>query len=147
MGWTTDLLTGLATHLHDSGAGTWRATGAYLPFDRRPIVLGSVPGSPDRVIVLSPYGVSDAAGPTDTVQGVQVRTRGAQGLGSPDCDDIADDVFDALHGLQGVVLNGVPVVLLRRTSWTPLGADGNRRAERSDNFYLHTNRSSPHRFD
>lgn len=147
MGWSTDLLAGLAKHLHDSGVGTWLATGAYPTSTAAPIFLGSVPASHDRVIVLRAYGVSDDPHLTDGVQGVQVRYRGRKDLGAPDVDDLADEAFEALHGLQGVELAGVPVLLCRRTSWTPLGDDDNRRAERSDNYHLNVMRPSPHRID
>ncbi len=146
MGWTTDLLYGVAEHLAATGAGTWQPTGTYLTGTARPIVLSSVPGSPDEVIVLSAYGGRGDPGMTDVVQGVQARTRGVAGSVASvlELDDL---VRDALDGLRDVVLHGIPIVLVTWDSGAPLGTDGNRRHERSANYYINAIRTSPYRYD
>jgi hypothetical protein len=145
VGWTEQLLTGIAQHFASGGVGTWKASGAYTSVDRRPIVISAVPSSPDEVITLTAYPVDDDPAMSDVLQGVQVRTRGDRDPRTVDALD--DDVFDALHGLAGVVLNGVHVVLARRISGSPLGVDSNGRHQRSSNYYMQAARPSPHRTD
>lgn len=143
MGYTTDLLEGLAEHLAGAGIGVWDTDAAYTAAQVG-IVLDVVPQDPPGVIVLSGYSVTDDPSLSDTVTGVQIRTR-AGSVDPRPTDDIADQIFDQLHGAQDLDLNGIRVQLARRTSWTPLGPDQNRRHERSDNYYLTTHRPSPHR--
>lgn len=143
MGYTTDLLTGLAEHIAGAGIGVWRTAGAYAA-DETGIVLDVVPQSPDNVIVLSAYSVSDDRVHADSVTGVQIRTR-TEGQDPRPTDDLADDIFGLLHGASGLTLGGVAVQLVYRQSWAPLGADQNQRHERSDNYYLETWRPATHR--
>lgn len=145
MSFTRDLLVGLAQMLDDHGAGTWRPTGAYQPGDLTPIVYGSVPASPDRVITLRAYDVDHDPTLSDSVQGLQVRTRSPR-ADPLAMDDDADAVFDVLHGLDHVELStGVLIVLGERRSSTPMGRDKNEREERSDNYYLTVHRPGPNR--
>lgn len=144
MSWTDELLAGVAGYLQAGAVGTWRPDGAYLPADVRPILIAAVPSTPDVVIVLTPYGVSDDPSLSDSVQGLQVRTRGDADPRT--VNDLADDVFDRLHGAQGVGLpGGLRLVSAYRQSHTPLGVDGNGRHERSDNYHLTAWRPSAHR--
>lgn len=144
MGYRTDLLTGLAQHLAAAGVGTWNPNGVYTSAQTG-IVLGAVPPSPDRVITLTGYGVTDNPTHADTVTGVQVRCRWA-GADPRPVDDLADQVFDLWHGAGPLtLLTGVRVLLLERRSSASLGQDGNARWSRADNFYAHTHRPSPHR--
>lgn len=143
MGYNTDLLTGLAEHLDDLGIGTWSVSGAYAA-DVTGIVLSVIPQSPAAVIVLSAYSVSDDTTLSDSVTGVQIRTRTA-GQDPRPTDDLADSIFDALHGATGLVFGGIRVQQMWRQSWSPLGPDENQRHERADNYYLQTWRPSPHR--
>lgn len=144
MSFTTDLLSGIAQLLEDTGQGTWKPTGAYATDDPTPIIIKSVPASPDRVITLSEYSVSDDPTLSDSVKGLQVRFRA--GRDPRTVDDMADDAFDVLHGLQGVELStGVLIVQSYRQSSALLGADDNGRHERSDNYYLTVHRPSTHR--
>jgi len=142
---TIDLLFGVAEFIADAGIAVWRPDGPYVASDQVPIALRSVPAAPDRVLTLSSYGVDDEVELTDTTQGLQVRSRGTTDPRT--VDGPPDAVFDVLHGLRGVDLNGVHLVLARRVSWTPLGADQNGRHERSDNYHLRVIRPSAHRFD
>jgi Bacteriophage minor capsid protein len=144
---TRDLLDGLALLLAagDTPIATYDPDGASYAPTETGVVFGDLPQAPDRVVALTAYGVSDDAGLTDTVQGVQVRTRAGTDPG--DVDDLADAVFDLLHGASDLTVGGFPVVLIRRVSFVPLGVDGNRRHERSDNYYVTVRRPSPHRID
>lgn len=144
MAFTDDLLTGVAAYLAAGGVGTWRPSGVYLLTDVRPIIITAVPASPDEVIVLTPYTVSDDYSLSDSVQGVQVRTRGTRDPRTVQAVD--DDVFGRLHGAHGVTLpGGLRLVACERQSGTPLGVDGNGRHERSSNYYLTVNRPTLHR--
>jgi len=144
VGFSDDLLTGVAAYLASGGVGTWKPSGAYLPADVRPIVITSVPSSPDEVIVLTPYVVSDSYSMSDSVQGLQVRTRGSRDPRT--VQDVDDDVFDRLHGAHGVTLpGGLRLVMCERRSGTPLGTDGNGRHERTSNYALTVWRPSSHR--
>lgn len=141
-GYTTQILTGIAERLAAAGIGVWRPSGVYQA-DETGIVLGTVPTSPDRVIVLTGYDVDADPGLTDTVSAVQVRTRG--GPDPRDVGDLADAVREALDGLQPGRLGTVPVSLIWWQSGAVLGQDANRRHERSDNYYLNAHRANPHK--
>lgn len=145
MPFSDDLVAGVAVYLAAGGVGTWRASGAYLTTDASPIFDTASPGSPDRIIVLTPYVVSDDVSMGHGVQGLQVRTRGTRD--DPRTVKALDDaVFDRLHGAQGITLpTGIRVVMAERTSGTPLGADGNGRHLRTANYYLTVQRPSQHR--
>lgn len=134
MGWTTDLVTGVAAYLDTAGVGDWRPTGAYLPGETA-ITQRIVPISPDRCITLAPYPIGSATpGLADHQVAIQIRVRGIPD-DSTDCDDLADAVYDELDGLHDVVLGGVAVVQMWRQSYTSLGVDTNGRWERSENYY------------
>lgn len=144
MGFSDDLLSGVAAHLAAGGIGTWKPSGAYLPTDLNPIFVTAVPATPDRVIVLTPYTVSDDASMSDSVQGMQVRLRGTKDPRT--VQDIDDRIFDRLHGAHGVTLpGGMRLVMCERRSGTPLGTDGNGRHERTSNYHLTVHRPSAHR--
>lgn len=144
MGFSDQLLSGVAQYLVIGGVGTWRPDGAYLPADVDPIIRTSVPGTPDRVIVLTPYTVSDDVSLSDSVQGLQVRLRGTKDPRT--VESMEDAVFDRLHGAHGVTLpGGLRLVMAERKSGTPLGTDGNGRHQRTSNFHLTVHRPSAHR--
>lgn len=142
MGFTSDLLTGLAEHLANAGLGlTWRPTGVYATSEIG-ILLQTIPTTPDRVVVLAPYPVT--AGPrSDVVQGVQVRCRAAPGPPNPVLD-LDDAIYQVLHGAENLRLGPVLVAHAWRTSAAPLGPDQNRRHETSSNYYLTTAHPSAH---
>lgn len=140
----TAVLEGFAQLLEDAGAGTWEPTGAYAAAVTG-IILSTLPQSPDRVIVLASYGVTDDPSLSDSVVGLQVTTRWG-GQDPRPTGVLAARVFDALHGLHGVDLStGVHVTQCLRQSWTPLGTDANSRHRTSQNFYVTVHRPSLHR--
>lgn len=133
-GWTSRLLTGLAEHLDAADIGTWKTSGTYAAGETG-IVIRAVPDQPERLITLAAYPVGgDLVGMADHTVGVQVRVRA--GVDPRDCDDLADEIFDALDGAAGLTWGGVPVVSVERTSYAPLGQDGSRRWERSENYLI-----------
>lgn len=143
MGYTTDLLTGLAEHLAANGIGTWSTTATYTDAETG-IVLKVVPQSPDSVIVLTDYSITDDPALSDSVTGVQIRTR-TGGTDPRTTDDLADSIFNLLHGARGVALGPVSTQLISRESYLTGGRDANDRHERTDNYYIHAWRPSPHR--
>lgn len=169
MGWTTDLLTGVAQLIADAsadagfypgvlsvpgvvtpGPGTadaplLQASAAYAP-GVVALVFNGVPQSPDRVIALAAYTVADDPALNDVLHGVQVRTRGTRD--PRDVDGLDDAVFDVLHGASYLTLStGVYVVQMYRQSGALLGADNNGRWQRSSNYYVQAVRPSPNRPD
>jgi hypothetical protein len=133
-GWTTDLLIGVAEALDAAAVGTWRASGIYVAGETA-IVIRVIPPEPERLITLAAYPVGPAAVQlADTVVGVQIRLRA--GVDPRDCDDLADAVYDLLHGASRLTWTGIDVVQVRRVSYTSLGQDTAGRWERSENYYV-----------
>lgn len=148
MGWTTNLLTGLAEYLAAGDAGTWDPDDVFDPAATvPPISLRALPDAPDRAIAMATYPVADGddAGLADVLTAVQIRTRGT--TDPTTVDDVADAVFDRIHGAEHLVLGGVHVTLIWRQSGAIVGPDESGRFERTDNYYLHAARANAHRPD
>jgi hypothetical protein len=143
--WTTDVVNAFCAWLAEDGVGTWRQDGAYQASDARPIFVGTMPAAPDRVIVVTPYRVSEDATGSTVVQGFQVRCRGTRDM--RDVEDTADDVRMAVHGAHDVPLGPAEFTLVWRQSHTTIGQDANGRWETSSNFYGHTAQASQHTED
>jgi hypothetical protein len=143
-GFSTDLLTGLAVHLHNASAGTWNTSGAYTALQTG-ITLGIVPQRPDRCITLTSYSVADSPALSDSVIGVQIRCRWG-GADPRYADDLADSIFMLLHGLTNTTLTtGVRVIECLRNSYAQLGQDANQRFENTSNYYVTVHRPSTNR--
>ena len=143
-GFETNLMTGIAQLLATAGLGVWRDTGIYAPTETG-IVMDTVPQSPDRVITLTDYVVSDDPTLSDSVIGVQVRTRWG-GQDPRPVKDLDGSIFDALHGLEGVTLTGgIHIVSCFRRSGVSMGQDANNRWGRSSNYYATVHRPSTNR--
>lgn len=139
VGWTTNLVEGMAALLAAAGAGTWSPGGTYTD-GQTGITVGVIPQAPDRIICLSPYPVDDPPGLLDVTVAVQVRVRGT--TDPRVVQDIADAVYDALHGAQPGQLGGVLVAQVFRQSASSLGVDQVGRWERSENYYVQATRPS-----
>lgn len=143
-GFETNLLTGLAALIAGANLGIWRATGVYTTAETG-IVLDTVPQAPDAVITLSDYVVSDDPTLSDSVVGVQVRTRRAGSDPRP-VKDLDGAIFDLLQGMPATTLvGGVHIVSCFRRSGTSMGQDANNRWGRSSNYYVTTHRPSTNR--
>lgn len=135
----TDLLTGLATELANAGVGVYPPSGPqYAPTDIG-IGIGLLPEQCPRAIMLTPYGALDYyAELTEGTQGIQVWYRGAP-------DDLLSAVslqsagFTALQGLKNRQYGLCHVGLVSRKSSLPMGVDGQRRYEISDNYSIDLN--------
>lgn len=145
-GWTRLLLAGLGQLLEDEGAGDWNPEGIYTP-TQTAITLGGLPSAPDLAISISAYGLGrtgDDIEQTDSSVLVQFRVRGG-----PDprvADDLADAVFNAVHGLNEHLLStGVLILLSERKIIAPHTRDGSGRVERADSYDLLCHRPSTHR--
>lgn len=143
MGYTTDLLGGLAAHIADAGLAVYRPDGVYGP-DETGLIFTVVPEAPDRVIVLTAYPVEDTD-LTDAVTGIQARLR--CGRDPREVDQLADGLFDLLHNARGLILGGVRVSLIWRQSQALMGQDVHGRMELSANYYARTTRPSPHLYE
>ncbi|MFI6485155.1 minor capsid protein [Nonomuraea sp. NPDC050663] len=146
MSFSLDLLTGLHEVLADAGVGHWNPSGIYTA-NQVGLTIGGLPPSPDRAISAAVYGTGragdDIAEPDSSMQ-VQFRIRGT---GDPrTVDDLADGLFDTLHGASDVVLpTGVLLLLASRKIVAPLDKDSNGRHLRADSYELLVHRPSPHR--
>lgn len=151
MAWTKNLLTGLAVHLAANGVATWYDDDPFpaappLP----PVALRSLPDKPDRAYSLDAYTEVDLedAGLSDVTTAVQLQSRGTD---PDDCDDVADAVWNVLHGARmltlGSGLTAVHISLIYRRSTARLGIDDHGRYERSCNYYILASRPNVNRPD
>ncbi|MFG2076978.1 minor capsid protein [Nonomuraea maritima] len=143
---TRDLLTGIAQMLAAAGVGDWDPDGVYAT-EQTGLTIGGLPTSPDAAIALAMYGSGtsmDDVENADTVVQVQFRMRGG-----PDpriVDDLADGVYDQVHGLANhQLVTGAFVLLAQRRLVTPLGRDDSGRWERADSYEITAHRPSTHR--
>lgn len=142
MGWTTDLLTGIAQHLADGGLGTWRPNGPPYGPSETAIAIGEVPPDPDRCIVLTLYDEGAEDGVGHVAPRLQVRMR-APGPTTAVLD-LADAVRDRLLGWGGVRLGEAWLGLISLYNGGNLGVDtgpdGNDRHERFLNLDISAGR-------
>ena len=97
------------------------------------VVYGDLPTAPDRAVALNCYAALDEAKVALTRLRVQVMVRGIVN-DSLDAGDLADTIFDALHGLENLWFGGVHLVQCFRVSRIPLGIDSAKRTTRADNY-------------
>ena len=147
-GFQTNLLTGIAAALQTAGLGTWSAAGVYKASETG-IVLRTMPQGPDRIICLSTYGVGDDPSLSDSIIGLQIRTRWEGAIPTP-VDDLDDAIFTFLHGKETwTVGSGAAAVriglCLRNSGPVSLGQDTNLRWSLASNYYLDLWRPSTNR--
>lgn len=152
MSWTNDLLSGLAEHLGTAGVGLWDPIGPYPTGGTVPVItLRTLPDQHDRAISLDLFADVDADDPglSDVLAAVQIQTRG--GRDPSDVDDLADQIWDVLHGAQmltfGAGAAAVHTTLVRRRSSDRLGTDDHGRYLRSCNYYINAARPNAFRPD
>ena len=143
MGYTTDLLGGLAALIADAGLAVFSPDGVYGA-DETGVIFTVLPDQPDRAIVLTAYPVEDTD-LTDAITGIQARMR--CGRDPRDVENLADDLFALLHNRRGLALKGVPVALIWRQSQAPMGQDTHGRQEIAANYYARTTRPAPHLYE
>lgn len=143
MGYTSDLMGGLAQLLADNNLGVYRTSPPYGATDVG-IVFESMPDAPDFALCLTEYPVDDDV-TTDAITAVQIRMRA--GADPVALMDLRDGVRDLLHNRRGYSLGSVRVAVSWRQSETLLGQDAHGRNERTSNFYFQTTRPSPHAYE
>ncbi|GAA2298298.1 hypothetical protein GCM10010402_66120 [Actinomadura luteofluorescens] len=150
-GWTTSLLVGLASHLAAAGIVRWQPTGAYALDGLPPVFLRALGDAPDLAVALAAYSDPDGDDPglSNVVQAVQIRTRGT---GDPtSVDDLADAIWNELHGAEMLRLGAGPATVattfIYRRSTAVLGTDAAGRYERTCNYYVTASRANAHRPD
>ncbi len=134
MGWTIDLLAGLAGGLVDAGAGVWRPDEPYEA-DETGIYLAATPPDPPTAIMLASYPVDDNVALSHVTVGVQVRTRA--GPVPTAVHDLDDAVYAVLHGLTYQTFGEAHVKQMWRRSSAALGQvrDGRDLWEITSNYY------------
>jgi hypothetical protein len=143
VGYTKDLLSGLARDLAAGTIGVWRTNGIYQG-NETGIILGVFPDKPVNVIALTAYPVSDDP-VSDDVIGIQVRTR-RDGQDTGPGMDLADQIHERWHMAHDLTLpGGVFVKQLERRSATSGGRDSAGRSSFIQNFYATVPRRLPHR--
>lgn len=143
MGWTRDFLEGFAQVLETAGVADWDVEADYTA-DQVGIYLVGIPDGAPSGLALAHYVVDDTLH-GHGVQGLQVRCRGTEDPRV--AADLADAVFDALHGLTDAQLPGaagITVAKAWRQSHAPIGTDSAGRWETSSNFYALTDRPQQH---
>jgi hypothetical protein len=128
-----DLLDGIAQMIATAGLAKYNTTGVYAAADTG-IFFKVVNPSPDRIVTLTAYQVSDNTTMPETRFGVQVRVRGLQD--PRDVDELGDSIFALLHGLTGVQFGSVFAEQVLRQSSITLGQDASKRWERADAYYV-----------
>lgn len=145
MSFLNDLVTGVAELLADSSIGlTWQPSGAYAA-GATGIFIMAVPASPNRLVTLSAFVLSDDASLSDSEIGLQIRSRSA-GADPRDVYTLDDSIAGVLLGNYPLTLpTGIRIVTLIRSSATPLGQDDRQRFEWASSYTLQVHRPSTHR--
>jgi len=122
---TTDLLTGLSTYLAANGVTD-------------PVFFKALPTTPDRCIAITAYAATDQ--PREALSAIRVQFwfRGVVN-DSLDVDSLGDAVFNILQGLEHSQFGSTHMIQALRVSSIQLGADANKRSERSDNYSFDIN--------
>ncbi len=138
MGWTTDILTGLAGRIDTAGIGTYEASAAYSPTATDPVItLQGLPDLPDKAIALAYFSSGGTGGVTAAVE---ITIRGDADPTSP--DEIADAIWTELDNAAGFDLGSAHVALMWRQTSAPLGVDSAGRWSRGETYFLIADRVS-----
>jgi hypothetical protein len=139
------LLEELAALVEQLGLGTHRADvpGGTIFYPR-------LPAAPDRCLAIALYGgpPSDPRLPHDAPS-VQIRVRG-EAADSRIAENDAQQVYDRLHGLEGVTLAGgtwLQHLVGVNSGPVYIGPDENNRDEYTVNFRCEISRPTPNRSD
>jgi len=136
VGYTREFLEGVASILDDAGVGVYSPDAALDPGDTA-ITIRRQGDSPDRCVTLTPYVPRITEGRDTLVLGVQVICRGVP-RDPLDVDDIADEVYNALHELSDARIGDAFVGISWRASHGHLDVDANGRYRTTSNFYFAT---------
>lgn len=135
MSFTADLLRGLGAYLAAASIGVaYKPAGVYLATDTG-VVFGLYPTSPDRCIAMTAYATSDEAKVALSRIRVELAFRGVPN-DSLDVDDLADSVFNVLHGYEDLTFGSAHVDQALRVISHATGVDDSKRSQRSDSYDL-----------
>jgi hypothetical protein len=109
----------------------WHPDGSPYAAADVAIAYGAIPATPDRAVGVRVYATEDDRVNHLSWRRVQLKHRGARGVPFG-ADDLAGESFAVLQGLSRH--EGISDV--SRLSMSPLGADGNGREERADNWII-----------
>lgn len=126
MSTTSDLLNGIASDLDAQGIANLDPTAGNVFFKE-------LPPAPDNAVALTAYSSTDEPKVAASSVRVQFWFRGDVD-NSLSCDDTADATFEFFQGREDFTYGSVHVVQALRISSIQLGADPQRRHERSDNY-------------
>lgn len=144
---TRDLAVGFARLIADAGIGlTWDESLQYDPGDTG-VFIASMPATPNRVVVVTPYPLTNDPTFSDSELGVQFRSRSA-GADVRDSWALDDAINNVLLGLFPVTLpTGIRVQSLVWSSGASLGQEdgGARRWTQVSNYTANVHRPSLHR--
>lgn len=125
-----DLTIAVCALLGELPGWSWSTTGTYPP-DRVGVFYGAIPDTPDRAVGVRVYGGADDVEVYGPTRSVQLLVRGARN--QPDsADELASLAFLMLQGRMRT--RGINHI--QRSSFGPLGADGNGREERAESYKI-----------
>lgn len=120
-----------------AGLGTYSPTAVLLD-SQTGIYTKGMPEHPDRAVVLTVYGATDAPKENLTSFNVQVWCRGLPNQ-PLDVDDLGDAIFNLLQGAEALTFGSVKVLQILRKFPAQMGDDANQRWERADNYVIDAN--------
>ncbi len=131
-----DIMNGMRDALVLDGVGIWREDPSTYTAHEVGITYRRTPKSPDRVLVLTPYGTDDPLPLYNRVTLVQVKVRGST---KPlDAEKLSEKAFQALHFRHHETWGATRIARIRRVSSGDLGVDENDRPTLSDNYEITT---------
>lgn len=128
-----DLVDGIATLIAKAGIAVYSTTGTYTA-GQTGIFFKIVNPTPDRIVTLTAYLITDNLSVPLARYGVQVRCRGLQD--PRDVDELGDSISQLLHGLTNVTFGTAHIIQAFRQSSVTLGQDASKRWDRADAFYI-----------
>lgn len=135
MGYTDDLLAGLAQRLDAQGIATWRPDSPYATGEIG-IGIGDLPTDCDLALGITDYlTANDSPDQTIGTIGVQISFR-SHPNDRKSMTDLRDAVFLDMQGLTGTQFGACTVNQVLRVSSVPLGVDDRDRHELADNYYI-----------
>ncbi|MFF2493252.1 minor capsid protein [Agromyces sp. NPDC058064] len=124
-----ELTKAIAAFLGEIDGWAWRPDGPVYTDTEVGVDYGAIQADTNRRVGVRVYMTTDEQ--HLAVRRIQLRSRGAPG-DPTGADELADAAFARLQGLSRV--GGISGV--SRLSMAPLGADANRREERTDNYII-----------
>lgn len=122
----------LCTILGGIDGWAWRPQGPAFTASEVGVNYGSLPDDgPDRVVGVRVYGTADDRERHERGRRVQLRFRGERHR-----PDGADVLADAAFAVLPMISRHAGISGIDRLSMSPLGADGNGREERTDNYIV-----------